>query len=210
MQDQPELDRFIRELMDEPLDLDTDRHPKVADLAAYLRRHLAAERPMALVFICTHNSRRSQMAQVWAQIAAAHFGIPKLTAYSGGTEVTAFHPNAVAALRSLGVAIQRTTDSENPRYAVTIPGSAHELTLFSKRFDADTNPREGFCAVMTCTQADESCPFVAGAETRIPLDYEDPKVSDGTPEAPETYRACSRRIARELFFAFRQATAQPR
>lgn len=206
MQDQLELDRFIRDLAGEPLDLDADRRAKLADLAAYLRGNIAAARPTVLVFICTHNSRRSQMAQVWAQIAAAHFGIPQLTAHSGGTEVTAFHPNAVAALRSLGVAIERTTDSENPRYAVTIPGRAHDLTLFSKRFDADTNPREGFCAVMTCTQADESCPFVAGAETRIALEYQDPKVSDGTPEALATYRACSRRIARELCYAFSLAT----
>lgn len=55
---------------------------------------------------------------------------------------------------------------------------------------------------MTCSQADEGCPYIAGAEKRIPVRYEDPKSSDKTPQQNEIYTQRSLQIASEMFYVF--------
>ena len=55
---------------------------------------------------------------------------------------------------------------------------------------------------MTCSHADENCPFIAGAEKRIPITYEDPKKFDNTPEQLAKYNERSLQIATELFYVF--------
>ena len=57
---------------------------------------------------------------------------------------------------------------------------------------------------MTCSDADENCPFIPGTEMRIPVRYEDPKEFDGTPEESLRYDERSRQIASEMFFVFSQ------
>ena len=55
---------------------------------------------------------------------------------------------------------------------------------------------------MTCSQADGGCPFIAGAEKRIPITFEDPKNSDNTPEQAQVYAERSLQIATEMFYVF--------
>jgi hypothetical protein len=64
------------------------------------------------------------------------------------------------------------------------------------------NPQREFCAIMTCSQADEACPNVAGAANRIAIPYEDPKAADGTPEEAAVYDERCAQIARETLYAF--------
>lgn len=153
---------------------------------------------LLLNFICTHNSRRSQFAQVWAHIAAEFYGI-KVKSYSGGTEATAFNINAVNALKRAGVQIQVLKDSANPVYKVYDNG-LKDLLCFSKTYDDSSNPRENFIAVMTCSDADENCPFVFGATKRIKLLYDDPKISDGTSQETTIYDERCKQIATELLY----------
>jgi arsenate reductase len=154
-----------------------------------------------LTFICTHNSRRSQMGQLWAAAAATHFGIGGVRTYSGGTKVTAFNPLAVASMRRAGFIIDEP-GGENPRYTVTYANDAPALVCFSKVYDDPYNPSEGFAALMTCSEADEACPVVVGAATRIALRYDDPKVADGGPEEAATYDVRSMQFATEMLYAF--------
>lgn len=169
-------------------------------LAAYIRKQKEAAIPVSLNFICTHNSRRSHLSQIAAATALAYYGIGEVRTFSGGTETTAFHPNAVATLRRAGFQILNP-GGINPVYKVRFSSSVEEMECFSKVFDHPINPKRDFAAIMTCSDADAHCPFLSGASFRLSLTYEDPKVSDGTSGESEVYDARLRQISRELLFA---------
>ncbi|MBC5994560.1 low molecular weight phosphatase family protein [Pontibacter cellulosilyticus] len=179
-----------------------ERKELLQQLSSYIRKKTEADQPVALVFICTHNSRRSHISQLWAQAAAAHFSIDKVTTYSGGTEATAFYPAAVKAMQQVGFEIQKNEEKQNPEYKVTYAADKTPVEVWSKKFDDSANPASGFCAIMTCSDADGNCPFVPGAEQRIAITYEDPKASDGTAAQDEVYLERALQIGREMLFAF--------
>lgn len=182
-------------------------------LAGFMQRMVGSGEPARLVFICTHNSRRSQMAQIWAQTAAAYFGISGVEAYSGGTEATAFNPRAVAAIQRAGFSVEAITDNSNPVYEIRYADETDPIRAFSKVHDQPPNPTSDFAAVMTCSQADAACPMVVGAGERIAITYEDPKAFDGTDREAEAYDERCRQIAREMLYAFSlvesRSNAQP-
>ena len=155
-----------------------------------------------LNFICTHNSRRSHLSQIWAQTMANYFEVKNVFCYSGGTEATAMFPKVVETLRNQGFEILKLSETENPVYAVKFAENEHAVICFSKKYDDDFNPKSAFAAILTCDSADENCPIVYGAEARIPIKYKDPKKSDGTPEMNETYFNRSLEIATEMKFVF--------
>jgi arsenate reductase (thioredoxin) len=171
-------------------------------LADFIKAKQQSNESIDLNFICTHNSRRSHIAQVWAQTAAENYGIENVHCYSGGTEATAFNPRAVKAMSKVGFGISKTTDSENPLYEVSFSETEKPLLLFSKKYDHASNPAQGFAAIMTCSHADENCPLVVGAAARISLPYNDPKDFDGTQQENEKYMERVLEIGREIAFAF--------
>lgn len=179
-----------------------ERKELLQQLSAYIREKRDAGEAIELVFICTHNSRRSHMAQLWAQAAATYFAIDKVTTYSGGTEATAFYPAAVKAMQKAGFEIVKTEEDLNPKYKVTYAEDEAAVEVWSKKFDDPVNPVTDFCAIMTCSDADGNCPFVPGAENRIAITYEDPKASDGTPRQEEVYFERALQIGREMLYAF--------
>ncbi|MCB0595302.1 MAG: protein-tyrosine-phosphatase [Lewinellaceae bacterium] len=174
-------------------------------LVDYVARQRRAGKPAQLTVICTHNSRRSHIGQMWAAAAAAWYGLEEVYSFSGGTEATAFNPNAVAALQRAGFRINRVEEGKNPVYEAGYSESLPPLRAFSKRFDAAENPDQGFAAIMVCSEADEACPFVPGADIRLPLPFEDPKRADGTPEEQQAYDEACRLIAREICYSMEQA-----
>ncbi len=185
-----------------------ERRGELDRLAAYARqKHLSSE-PMSMIFVCTHNSRRSHMAQMWAAAAAYVHGFT-MDSYSGGTEDTAFNPRAVASLRRAGWVIEQTTNARNPVYHARMSGDAAApvLTCFSKAYDSPPNPKEKFAAVMVCSEADEACPAVFGEDFHLGLPYTDPKVSDGTEVEAATYDERSAQIAREMLYVFSRAAS---
>jgi protein-tyrosine-phosphatase len=146
-----------------------------------------------LNFICTHNSRRSHLAQLWAQAAAVYYNIANVTCYSGGTEATAFNPRAVKAMREAGFDIAVEKDGTNPIYQVVVTDDAPPVAAWSKKFDDPATPTADFCAIMTCSDADENCPYVPGVALRLGITYQDPKVADDSPQEEElTVSACIR------------------
>ena len=157
-----------------------------------------------LNLICTHNSRRSHLSQVWAQTAAAHYNIKNVFCYSGGTEATAMFPMAAQTLVKQGFQIKTIAEGSNPVYAIKYSANTHPIIGFSKTFDDDFNPQSEFAAILTCSSADQGCPFIAGAEKRIPITFEDPKAFDNTPQQAEKYEERSVQIATEMFYVFSQ------
>src|SRR6056300_1091754 len=77
--------------------IDQDRKTQLQVLIDYIQEKVNSKEEVRLNFICTHNSRRSQFSQIWAQTAAAYFGI-EVDCFSGGVELTAFNERAVASL----------------------------------------------------------------------------------------------------------------
>ena len=173
-------------------------------LADYIWMQVASGAVARLTFICTHNSRRSHLAQLWAAAAAQYCGVGPVACFSGGTEVTACNPRAIAALSRAGVQAQAITAGENPVYLLLYAHGVNPLVAFSKVYDQAPNPQTKFAAIMTCSDAEENCPFIPGAEQRFSIAYEDPKAFDGTPEEAAGYDARCRQIATEMLWMFQQ------
>lgn len=198
----PTLAQTITDLTQTFDQIPDERKAILRQLSDYIKQKKEAGQTINLVFICTHNSRRSHMAQLWAQAAAANYGIAHVKTYSGGTEATAFYPAAVHAMQELGFDVEKGTETINPKYSVNYSPDAPTIKVWSKRFDDATNPTTDFAAIMTCSDADDNCPFVPGVEKRIAITYNDPKASDNTPQQAETYKERAMQIGREMLFAF--------
>ena len=194
------LEQSISEILELPIA--EDRKATLEELIHYVKKTLDAGKKVNLNFICTHNSRRSQFSQVWAQVAAFYYGL-EIACFSGGVEVTAFNPRAIFALKNQGFKIDFEQD-ENPVYKLYFSKSENPIIAFSKLYSDPANPNENFAAVMTCDHADQNCPFIPGSEARISLQFEDPKKYDDTPLESEMYSARSLQIASELFYAFKR------
>ena len=173
-------------------------------LIDFIQNKASNGQEIRLNLICTHNSRRSHLSQVWAQTAAAHYNIKNVFCYSGGTEATAMFPMAAKILTKQGFQIKTIAEGNNPVYAIKYSENAHPIIGFSKTFDDDFNPQSEFAAILTCSSADQGCPFIAGAEVRIPITFEDPKAFDNTPKQAEKYEERSVQIATEMFYVFSQ------
>lgn len=193
------LQEYINSLEKEVDQIPKERKNKLLEVANFIRVKLKTRDPVKLTFICTHNSRRSHLCQVWAATLAEHFGLKGIETYSGGTEATTFNPRAIEALKHAGFTIE-DPEGENPRYNVFYDEQEEPLVCYSKTFDDEANPSKNFVAVITCSDADENCPFVPGAEKRFSIPYVDPKESDGTPREEEIYDECCRQIATEIYY----------
>nr|WP_321412558.1 protein-tyrosine-phosphatase [uncultured Allomuricauda sp.] len=196
------LNEFISNL--ETATISKKRKETLSSLVEYIQGKVDDRKSIRLNFICTHNSRRSHLSQIWAQTMAHHFGIKNVTCYSGGTEATALFPMVTSTLVNTGFEVKTLSEGKNPMYSIKFSENEHPVICFSKRMDDDFNPKSDFAAIMTCSQADEGCPFVPGAEKRIPITYEDPKAFDNTPKQAEKYSERSLQIATEMFYVFSQ------
>jgi arsenate reductase len=194
------LEKTIQELLIS--NISEERKELLQELINYIQSKIDANSLVQLNFICTHNSRRSQFSQIWAQTAAHFYKIPAQN-YSGGVEGTAFNERAVKIIKKAGFKVEKI-GTDNPAYSIFFSNHAEPILTFSKVFNDPSNPKEGFAAIMTCSHADENCPFIAGAEARIPVRYEDPKAFDDTGEEAAKYWERSIQIATEMFYVFSQ------
>lgn len=184
--------------------LSAERKEVLQPLINYIQEKSTLQEEIRLNLICTHNSRRSHLAQIWAQAAAAHYQIPQVYCYSGGTEATAMFHVVAETLEQTGFKIQALSTGSNPVYAVKYAENEHPIIAFSKTYYNEFNPEEGFAAIMTCSQADGGCPFIAGADKRIAITYEDPKEFDKSAQQAEKYNERSLQIGLEMFYVFSQ------
>ena len=182
--------------------LSKERKSIVQPLIDYIQDKVNRKETIRLNFICTHNSRRSHLSQVWAQTMASYFNIKNVYCYSGGTEATALFPKVAETLQNVGFKILKISEGKNPVYTIKYSDNGNPIIGFSKTFDSDFNPKSSYAAIMTCSHAEENCPFIAGAEKRIPITYDDPKAFDNTSQQAEKYMERSMQIANEMFYVF--------
>ncbi|RNC86476.1 MAG: protein-tyrosine-phosphatase [Winogradskyella sp.] len=199
-----DIEQEIRNLNTETIS--QERKKVLEPLIAFIQSKLNSNKVINLNFICTHNSRRSHLSQIWAQVMAAEYDINNVFCYSGGTEATAMFPVVGETLITQGFEIDKLSETNNPVYSIKYDNERPSIVVFSKVFDAQFNPRTNFAAVMTCSHADENCPFIPGAEQRIPVRYEDPKAFDNTPQQAEKYKERSIQIATEMKYVFSKIT----
>lgn len=204
----PPLRTYTSEIAGELHLVSAERRVVLGAIAADVSARLAAGKPAQLTFICTHNSRRSHMSQIWAQTAAYHYGLDQVSTYSGGTDVTACNCRTVTAMRRAGFDIQDATTGDNPLYLVRYAGDRPPIRAYSKLYNADANPRQGFIALMTCSSADKSCPVVKGSIARHAIHYTDPRLCDDTPTETTAYNERCREIAREMFYLMAEVRRQ--
>ncbi|MDM1556136.1 protein-tyrosine-phosphatase [Chryseobacterium indologenes] len=195
-----ELTNTIEQLQHQSIS--EERKITLQPLIDFVQQKMDVGKDININFICTHNSRRSHLSQIWAQAGAAYFNIPNVHCYSGGTEETALFPKVAETLINQGFNIFKIADGNNPVYPIKYNDDSLPVIGFSKRYDSAFNPTSGFAAIMTCSQADNGCPFIAGAEKRIPITFEDPKISDNTPQQSLVYAERSLQIASEMFYVF--------
>ncbi|MCR4432690.1 MAG: arsenate reductase ArsC [Caldiserica bacterium] len=109
-----------------------------------------------VLFICTHNSARSQMAEGYLKKRYGEY----FEAYSAGTEPTSVHPLAVRVMREMGIDI-----SEHRSKSVR--------EFLNHHFDL---------VITVCDSAREACPFFPGAKKYIHAGFPDPAIIEGTEE----------------------------
>jgi protein-tyrosine phosphatase/arsenate reductase len=182
-------------------EIPAERKVILEKIAQYISNKKVNNQSVQLAYICTHNSRRSHLGQIWAAVAAAYYNISNVETFSGGTEATAFNSNAIKAIISAGFEVRKKTEGTNPVYHVYFDEENY-ITCFSKVYNHETNPSSNFAAIMTCSDAEENCPFIQGCELRIATTYNDPKAYDGTVLQDEKYTERSNQIAMECLYVF--------
>ena len=197
---QPVLDR-CEALAKNFKEISTERKQLLEKVANYIKTKRVTNEMINVIYVCTHNSRRSHLGQVWAAVAAAYYGVDNVLTFSGGTEATAFNPNAIAALTAAGFTIKKTDESKNPVYEVFFAEDKF-TTCFSKVYNHKANPTQNFAAIMTCSDAEDNCPFIPGCDLRIGTTYNDPKAFDNTILQNEKYTERSNQIAMECLYVF--------
>jgi hypothetical protein len=196
----PKLSNYCNSLSTEFNQINEERKAELKGIANFIVEQRKEHKPANLLFVCTSNSRRSHMAQVWSQIAAYYYGIDSVFTFSGGTEQTRVNINAIDALVRTGIEIYSNNQGENPLRYIRVSNKINPWVIFSKKYSDATNPKNNFAAVMVCSEADKACPFVEGAESRIGLPYLDPKEFDNSPLKEAKYDERCRQIAREMFY----------
>lgn len=196
------IKKYCDSLIKEFSTIPNERKEILNKITQYIESKQKENKPTSLVYICTHNSRRSHFGQVWAQVAANYYNIDDVNSYSGGTESTAFHTNAIDALKRIGFDIKPINNEKNSTYHLHFDESKKPIVCFSKVYDHETNPKQEFAAIMTCSDAEENCPFIPGTELKIGTTYNDPKEFDNTPLQDAKYDERCRQIALETFYVF--------
>ncbi|MGX1023184.1 hypothetical protein [Flavobacterium sp. CS20] len=195
------IQSLLQQFEKEDHQIDLERKHQIKAIAETLKQQHSSK-PFQLIFVCTHNSRRSIFGQVWATVLADYYDIA-LESYSGGTEVSAVNDNAISCLRYLGFDAQKSQNTSNSIVEVNY-GNSNVIKCFSKLYNDAQNPSDNFYAIMLCEQASENCPFIPNALERFNLTYPDPKQFDGTTQQDEKYREVALTIGLELSFLIRQ------
>ena len=199
----PKIELIISKLLLSFDSIPLPRKQKLIGLAAELKVALSSSNALNLVFVCTHNSRRSHIGQLWGQLAAHYYGVNNVNSFSAGTEVTELNTNVIEMLQKVGCKVSTFQNVSNPAYLIEF-GENQSLTCFSKLMEHDANPKVDFFAIMMCTEAEANCPFIPGAIHRIGLPFEDPKVYDNTTMVSAAYLSTFEEIGLQILFLFNQ------
>ncbi len=144
----------------------------------------------SIVFICTHNSRRSQLCEFWAKYFSNHYE-KNLNFYSAGVEKTEVYNGVFKALLRCGI----------KRLNNKLIVEKKSIRLESKTLEEIH--LKSFISIFNCSDAEKNCPIDFRSIANINLKYEDPKRFDGSSLEEDEYFKTSYKIARELNYIIR-------
>lgn len=178
-----------------------NRKVHLNQLALTIQKQIKTSGKSYIIVICTHNSRRSQLGELWLHIGALYFSLP-IHSFSGGSEVTALNHRIVKALEIAEFTITEKTSGNNPQYSISLKEgtSQTDKLYFSKIYNDTQNPQSDFIALIVCDNADQSCPIISGADHRHFIPYIDPGYSDDSDSEAEVYLEKVYEIGREMLF----------
>ena len=183
--------------------LEKNRKDKLVKLAQVIKRNHELQNIVKIIFICTHNSRRSQLSQVWAYVSSLYFKLDFIKPFSGGTEIDTVNLNVINSLINSGLKIEKTHKGK-AIYLLKSFKKDKGINLYSKVYNFKLNPSKHFIAIMTCSDADQMCPVIKGADKKISLLYSDPRGADNTGLEKEVYNQTCSIIAKEMFYLMKQ------
>jgi arsenate reductase (thioredoxin) len=178
------------------------RRMALGRITEYIKTKMANNLDVNLLYVCTHNSRRSHFGQIWAKVASNYYGVQKVQTYSGGTEATEFNINAIHALIRIGFKVEPIQQGPNKKYHIWYDDKAEPMLCFSKVYNDTVNPKKHFVAIMTCGEAEKNCPIIPEVDLRIAVTYEDPKLFDETELRDLKYDERCKQIALETLYVF--------
>ena len=132
-----------------------------------------------------------------------YFKLDFIKPYSGGTEIETVNLNVINSLINSGLKIEKTHKGK-AIYLLKSFKKDKGINLYSKVYNSKLNPSKHFIAIMTCSDADQMCPVIKGAEKKVSLPYSDPRVSDNTGLKKEVYNQTCSIIAKEMFYLMKQ------
>lgn len=136
-----------------------------------------------VLFVCTHNSARSQMAEGMLRT----WGGDRFDAFSAGTEATLVRPEAIAVMSEIGIDI-----------------SGHQSKTIEPLLG------EEFSWLITvCDQAREACPTLPGVEQQTHWSIDDPAAVEGSPEERIGAFRRARDVLRDRVHMFILAAGRP-
>lgn len=194
-----ELQGTAKRLVNESDQITSERKEQLAEIATFILENTTSPENFSVLFVCTHNSRRSHIADTWFKFGLLYFGLAGYDSYSGGLEATAFNPNAAAALERAGFTVAYKSKVQNPVVSIS-PGRYPVWKMKSKVYTHKVNPTSNFVAIMVCSDADESCPLVDGAVGRFAVPYDDPRYYDNTPSQQLKYDQTVSEIGGEMLY----------
>ena len=195
-----ELRKYIQSTAQQAVLIEEERKQNLLQIAEVISRSLKKGNDVNIMAICTHNSRRSQLMEVWIRVGCIFLNRSDIRSFSGGTEATAFNPRMVHALKSKGFPLITIEEGENPHFVLDLDTPTSNQRLFSKKYSHTFNPQKDYIALMVCDHADQNCPIVFGASERLALKYKDPKEYDDTPNEEQAYLDKVDEIGREVLF----------
>jgi arsenate reductase len=194
----PEINQYLTDKKSDFGNISQERIQVLQDLALFIGSRIKSGQSARLLFICTQNARRSILTQVLAKAAALYYDLPMVETFSGGTQTTSIYPAVLKVLRETGLRINLKESGNNPVYTIKISKSIQSMGVFSKKYDHKENPKKDFVAVMICAEADKKCPFIPGTSLKISMPYQDPKITDGTPDELTEYRSLTNLVTLEM------------
>ncbi len=197
----PKVEKFIQFRINDFDEIDEFRKTLIKSLVDYIIKCIKKQNFVRLMFLCTYNSRRSHLSQVWATIAAYYYEIPNVETFSGGTEETSIYKSSMDVLKIAGMEINQSNGT-NPIYEILYAKDVKAIKAYSKVYYIRENPTEKYGAIVNCSKADKSCPIITGADFRFTMLYKDPKEFDNTKFELEKYIETNNIIATELLYVF--------
>ncbi len=194
------LKKYINNIISTLENNSNDRKSLLLSISKYIRKKSINKNKVNLLFVCTHNSRRSQLAQVWSYVSSRYYKLNNIMTFSGGTEVSKFNLNAIDSLKRAGLEVKKNNEREKIFYLIKSSKDDSGLRCFSKKYNSDYNPNKNFISIITCSEADKECPVVKGADKKIFIPYKDPRFSEGSVLKKRIYDQCCFNIAQEMFF----------